>query len=254
MLFKEQVTIAKRSQTSRTPIKLRRFTFTEDGAKLVINDMTNISQPLPTEYKFQFQPPAAKSYPNFTVDEIKRSSNDGDLVTFPGKLLHRGDSTLVGTKKPQSGKHYFWRYHRNNNCQSVGRIHSSGTGTKSVPSRSPASQNLEWSKEVELDPSFSFHRSFSPNSAERNPPHAWDARWRREYNYSSDWCFHQQFALRGNLFPLRKLWSTHGPRDRCEIHTVPKVWSAHEDGKVSKATLCKDGCSVWRRKSSANCL
>ena len=33
------------SQTSRTPIKLQRFTFTEDQAKLVINDMTNTSQP-----------------------------------------------------------------------------------------------------------------------------------------------------------------------------------------------------------------
>lgn len=155
------------SQTSRTPIKLQRFTFTEDGAKLVINDMTNISQPLPTEYKFQFQPPAAKSYPNLTVDGIKRSSNDGDLVTFAGKLLHQADSTLVGTKKPHSGRRYFWRYHRNDNCQSVGRIHSSGTGRKSLPNRSSASQNLEWSEEVELDPRFSFHR---------NPPDAWDAR------------------------------------------------------------------------------
>ena len=86
------------SQTSRTPIKLQKLTFTEDGAKLVINDMTNISQPLPTAYKFQFQQPAAKSYPNFTVYEINRSSNDGDLVTFTGKLLHQADSTLVGTR------------------------------------------------------------------------------------------------------------------------------------------------------------
>ena len=55
--------LLNKSQTSCTPIKLKKLTFTEDGAKLVINDMTNISQPLPTEYKFQFQPPAAKSYP-----------------------------------------------------------------------------------------------------------------------------------------------------------------------------------------------
>ena len=60
--------------------------------------MTNMSQPLLIEYKSQFQPPAAKSYPNLTVDEIKRSSYDGDLVTFAGKLLHQADSTLVGTK------------------------------------------------------------------------------------------------------------------------------------------------------------
>lgn len=86
------------NQTSRTPIKLHKFTFTEDGAKLVKNDMTNVTQPLPTEYKFQFQPLAAKSYPNLTVDEIKRSSNEGDLVTLAGKLLHQADSTLVGTK------------------------------------------------------------------------------------------------------------------------------------------------------------
>ena len=74
-----------------------------------------------------------------------------------------------------SGKHYFWRYHRNNNCQPVGRIHSSSPARKSVPNRSSASQNLEWSKEVELNPSFSFHRSFSPSSGEQNPLHTWDA-------------------------------------------------------------------------------
>ena len=41
------------SLRTRTPVKIRRFTRTADQAKLIVNDMTDISQPSPTEYCFQ---------------------------------------------------------------------------------------------------------------------------------------------------------------------------------------------------------
>ena len=41
------------SLRTRTPVKIRRFTRTADEAKLIVNDMTDISQPSPTEYCFQ---------------------------------------------------------------------------------------------------------------------------------------------------------------------------------------------------------
>ena len=128
------------------------------------------------------------------------------------------------------------------------------TGRKSVPNCSSARQNLEWSEEVELNPSFSFDKSFSLNSAEWNSPGTWDTRWRQECNYSSDWCFHQYRAIRWNSCPLRKLWLKYGPRDMCKIHTVAKVGSTDWDREVLKATLCQNGCSVWRWTSSPNCL
>jgi len=43
------------SERSRTPVKLQRFTYTSDGSKVIINDMTKISSPQPTEYSFQFK-------------------------------------------------------------------------------------------------------------------------------------------------------------------------------------------------------
>ena len=87
-------------ETKRTPVKIQKFTYTEDGAKIVINDMTKLTQPLPTEYGLQFQPPSASLYPKCTVQEIQQSSiNDWQLISFSGKVLHRGDPTVVGVKK-----------------------------------------------------------------------------------------------------------------------------------------------------------
>ena len=45
------------SLRTRAPLKIRRFTCTADQAKLIINDTTDISQPSPTEYCFQYAEP-----------------------------------------------------------------------------------------------------------------------------------------------------------------------------------------------------
>ena len=43
------------SEKCRTPVKIQRFTYTSDGEKIIINDMTKISVPGQTEYSFQFR-------------------------------------------------------------------------------------------------------------------------------------------------------------------------------------------------------
>ena len=40
----------EQSQSSRTPIKLVNYTNTEDGQKIVVNDMTYVGTPQATEY------------------------------------------------------------------------------------------------------------------------------------------------------------------------------------------------------------
>lgn len=83
------------NQTRRTPIKIQKFTYTEDN-KIVINDMTSISKPLPTEYAFQFDSNAlGHHYPKRTVQEIA-NTNDWELISFSGKVLKKNQPTTVG--------------------------------------------------------------------------------------------------------------------------------------------------------------
>ena len=86
------------SQISPNPIKLQKFTFTDNGTKLVINDMTTISQPLPTEYQLQFQLSADGFHRTYTVDQIKQSLSNCELITFFGKVLHLAEPTVVSAK------------------------------------------------------------------------------------------------------------------------------------------------------------
>lgn len=46
--------LLEQSQTSRTPIKLTNYTYTEEDSKIVVNDMTFIGKPQATEYSFQY--------------------------------------------------------------------------------------------------------------------------------------------------------------------------------------------------------
>ena len=70
------------SQRTRTPVKIRRFTRTVDQAKLIINDMTDISQPSPTEYCFQYA-------------DILQNSSEGDSVSVKGKSTNIGEVSTV---------------------------------------------------------------------------------------------------------------------------------------------------------------
>ena len=81
------------SQRTRTPVKIRRFTRTVDQAKLIINDMTDISQPSPTEYCFQY---AELSTNNCTaIADILQNSSEGDSVSVQGKLTNIGEVSTV---------------------------------------------------------------------------------------------------------------------------------------------------------------
>ena len=85
-------------ENKRSPIKIQRFTYTDDGQKFVINDMTKLAQPLPTEYEFQFEPPTANLCPKFNVEQIQKL-NDWELITFQGKVLQKSDAKVVGSRK-----------------------------------------------------------------------------------------------------------------------------------------------------------
>ena len=80
------------SQTNRTPIKLTDFTFTEDGEKVVVNDMTFVSVPQPSEYS---EIRTAEEDP-LSVLEILNSKNEWDKVTVRGKIANITEPTKVG--------------------------------------------------------------------------------------------------------------------------------------------------------------
>lgn len=69
---------------TRTPVKIRRFTCTADQAKLIINDMTDISQPSPTEYCFQYVELSTNKCT--MIADILQNSSEGDSVSVLGKV------------------------------------------------------------------------------------------------------------------------------------------------------------------------
>ena len=76
------------SERSRTPVKLQRFTYTSDGSKVIVNDMTKISSPQPTEYSFQFEEVGSNDEEQrMAVREIIDNSNEGDLMSIRGKIV-----------------------------------------------------------------------------------------------------------------------------------------------------------------------
>ena len=103
---KNKRSLLEESELSRTAVKIQRFTHTEDGSKVVINDMTTITQPLATEYAFQFQLPTAARYPKRTVVEI-HETKDWELISFSGKVLNQYEPTIVGAKKLQLAEYTF---------------------------------------------------------------------------------------------------------------------------------------------------
>ena len=76
------------SQDSRTPLKLKDHTYTEDKTKIVINDMTNVTTPHHSEYSFQYveiSSPSAKQDP-ISILEVSNSSKEWDNVVLTGKM------------------------------------------------------------------------------------------------------------------------------------------------------------------------
>ena len=84
---------------ARTPVKLQRFTYTSDGSKVIVNDMTKISSPQPTEYSFQFKEQASAHDPQKSVKEILESCNEGEVMCVRGKIVGMGEASTARSNK-----------------------------------------------------------------------------------------------------------------------------------------------------------
>ena len=84
---------------ARTPVKLQRFTYTSDGSKVIVNDMTEISSPQPTEYSFQFKEQASERDPEKSVKEILESCNEGKVMCVRGKIVGIGKVSTATSNK-----------------------------------------------------------------------------------------------------------------------------------------------------------
>ena len=86
------------SEKCHTPVKIQRFTYTSDGEKIIINDMTKISVPGQTKYSFQFKESLPSHMRPVSVEEILSCLNEWD-VTLSGKVVHVADILMVGAKQ-----------------------------------------------------------------------------------------------------------------------------------------------------------
>jgi len=87
------------SEWSRTPVKLQRFTYTSDGSKVIINDMTKISSLQPTEYSFQFEEVGSNDEEKrILVREIIDKFNEGDLMSICGKIVGVAEPTVTKSR------------------------------------------------------------------------------------------------------------------------------------------------------------
>ncbi len=85
------------SVDSHTPVKIQWYTFTSEGQKVIINDMTTISSPNQTEYTFQFEEEPVVSK-ELTVISSITSLDEWDLVTVVAKVVHVTDPVFVTAK------------------------------------------------------------------------------------------------------------------------------------------------------------
>ena len=86
------------SESSRTPVKIKNFTFTEDKSKIVINDMTNITTPQQCEYSFQFSDISSPQN-TATVLEVYNNHREWDTVTIRGKILNVHQPRTINSPK-----------------------------------------------------------------------------------------------------------------------------------------------------------
>lgn len=84
------------SENSRTPVKIRKHTYTLDHTKLIINDMAEISHPSPAEYCFQYVELSCQKC--ISVKKILESSEEGDVVSVMGKIANVSDTSTVGSR------------------------------------------------------------------------------------------------------------------------------------------------------------
>ena len=84
------------SQMNRTPIKLTDFTFTENREKIVVNDMTYVSIPQPSEYAFQYSEITTAEEDPLSILEILNSKKEWEKVGVRGKIANITEPIKIG--------------------------------------------------------------------------------------------------------------------------------------------------------------
>ena len=92
-------TLFLQSQSTRTPVKIRKYTHTDDQLKVVINDMTNISNPEQHEYNFQYAQLATPELIPVTILQVLNSNKEWDVVTVRGKIVSMKQARTVGSPR-----------------------------------------------------------------------------------------------------------------------------------------------------------
>lgn len=87
------------SEKCHTPVKIQHFTYTSDDKKIVINDMTKISEPGQTEYSFQFKESMPSHMEPVSIEDMLSRSNEWENVTLSGKVVRVEDISMVGAKQ-----------------------------------------------------------------------------------------------------------------------------------------------------------
>ncbi|XP_020613627.1 uncharacterized protein LOC110051885 [Orbicella faveolata] len=88
------------SLETRTPVKFQNITYTADGKKIVINDMTLVTTPKPSKYDFQYADFAQhEDTTPVPIFDVLNKHNQWDTVTIKGKIAQIKDTTIVGSKK-----------------------------------------------------------------------------------------------------------------------------------------------------------
>lgn len=79
-------TLLQQSQDTRTPVKLVNYAYTQDGDKIVVNDMTFVRTPQATEYAFQFSHLSEDNKEPVSILDIFNTHKEWDTMTVKGKI------------------------------------------------------------------------------------------------------------------------------------------------------------------------
>jgi ribosomal protein L37AE/L43A len=80
--------ILKTSEDSRTPIKVEKFTYTKDGKKIIVNEVTRLSSPDASECVFQYVPVTPSTEKFTTIQNVLDNADEYDKVNVEGKVFH----------------------------------------------------------------------------------------------------------------------------------------------------------------------
>ena len=86
------------SEQSHTPVKIQKFTKTETGDKIIINDMTKLCTPDQTEYGFQFENIVNPGDQIISIEEIVNNREPSDSVALRGKASYVCETSIVGPR------------------------------------------------------------------------------------------------------------------------------------------------------------